>query len=218
MNSKLACVKSLPLFLLVVSLAVTVSSSQEQPIKAKLSTISVEECRRGQHSYDLDLEGVFQVENASGQTILVPRNLDMVEMVMGARTAEQLQTKPPFVMFQELSAGAGSPEPVLTDFVVLKPGERAAVEMGVVLSASTDPSESEIHRIKPGENWLKLQYSSLPSSISNRGDFEALKKRWQYTGTLIDGHFLTEPFRFDFVPNETARDCTLNSQARAKRK
>ncbi len=111
-------------------------------------------------------------------------------------------------MVQEFAGNTSDPVARLEDFVVLKPGGKAAVQMGLVLPASTDLKESGTSRLRPGKHWLQLEFLTLPFSLSNRGNFELWKQKWSSTGTLMDKYLVTDPFPLNVVPDANAANCS----------
>lgn len=186
-------------------------SAQTPAVEVRMSDMSVEQCRRGQTSYELDLEGRFDLRNVSSETILVARNVDAVSSVTAADSLEELKNHHySFVMSQEF--GGNTPIPRLEELTRVKPGETTSIRMGVVLPATTNPQETGKNRLSSRKYWVQLEFSTIPFSLWSQSDRNAWKIKWKSNGTFLSDYFLTEPFLFDVVPNEKARNCNSKVQ------
>jgi hypothetical protein len=210
-------VKSVICSLLSFVAVATTSLAQTPQFVARMSNVKLEQCRRAQHLYEFDLEGTFEFENTSDETILIPSNIDVVRSVEAASSPQELQGKQySFVMVQEFGGNANAPVARLEDFVVLKPKQKTAIQMSLVLSASTDPKETSKVRLHSGKQWVLLEFLTLPFSLWNSGDFELWKKKWSSSGVLMNKYVVTDPFPLDVVPDANAANCNAQNTPTTK--
>ena len=187
--------------------APAVSLAQDAAIVARLTKTSLTQCRRAQNSYELDFEGTFEIENTSNETILIAKSVDVVLSVTAASSQEQLKGKKYSFVTNQVFGGKSRLPPRLEDLVAIKPGQKASVQIGVVLPATIDSKERE--RLQPGQHWLEMEFSALPFSLWSlgRSDFDSWQRKWRSRGLLLKEYFLTEPFPLDVIPNTQALRC-----------
>jgi hypothetical protein len=194
--------------LLAVLLAASVHC--EAPVlQVRMSSISVIQCRRAERAYELDIEGTLELENTSGNTLLVSKKVDMVSMVVAASSPEELKHKKySFAMNQEFGSVRSNPAPQLADFIALRSGQSSLVPISAVVSASTDPTYRGTERFRLGKSWVQFRFSTLPVSFPrSRRALNSWGKKWSSLGLLSSEEFLTEPFPLNWVPDPKAPKC-----------
>ena len=197
------------LTLLVVPLLGTWAFCQMAAVQARMSSVSITQCRRAESTYEIDIEGTFEIENTSNRTLLVSRKIDMIETVSAASSPEELrQKKYSLAVTQWFGGSVSGAAPRLEDFIALKPGEKGVVSMSAVVPASSDPTFRGDKGLRPGRSWVQFQFCTLPYGFPwGHKNMSFWKRKWRSTGLLLTGDFLTDPFPVDWSPEPKARQC-----------
>jgi hypothetical protein len=195
----------------IVALLAASAFAQAPMLRAKMTSVSIEQCHRGQSArYELKLGGTLEFENTSNETLLLPKKIEVVRGVVAALTPDDARNKKYiFVMNQEFGGRVKSAKPKLEDFVALTPGASATVRLeGAVLPASADANDRGGMLFNPGTYWVQLYFAALPGSlVFSSENLARAKKKLGSFGTLVDTDVLTEPFRLDVAPDPKARKC-----------
>lgn len=194
-------------FLLFTCLVTSVSGGTSV-LQARMSSITLTECRRAQNVYEIGIQGKLEIENTSPKTILIAKKVDVVPTITAASSEEEADHGIySFVMNQEFG-GTLDKEPRLEDFIGIKPGEKGMIELGAVARANTEANYSRKDSLHPGKNWVQFNFLTFPLSFpSGRKNFNLWKNKWKSNGMLLNSYFMTQPFLLDIRPDTNAATC-----------
>jgi hypothetical protein len=197
---------------LLVPLLASGLAAETGVLQARISSISVAQCHQAESAYEMDIEGTFELENRSTETLLVPKRVDMVRTITASSSQEQAERHIySFVMSQEFGGShtSSSPAPELEDFMTLKPGQKGLVKMSAVVPVDTDPTHTGTERLRPGKHWFQFEFFPLPSTFPwSRKEVTLWRNKWKTRGMLLDEYVVTQPFPVEVVPDPTARKCS----------
>lgn len=195
---------------LLLLLLLTTECFCQELSHATLEKLSVSQCKRSSGSFELKLASSFRIKNDSERDLLVTKRIEVIPAIYIALSQKDAEeNKFPIKINEEYGASQEPPKaPELENFDVLKSGSSFQRDFApITLTATTKTHISNTLQLKPGQYWIKLGFSALPSYFAtHHEEIAAYKQKWESRGVLDDTLIWSEPFLLSIrVPKKVAK-------------